>query len=117
MSRQQSLFSTVIILLIALYFFPILINHWIVTIAKAIPSAFTLGITTVLLYKALRYPRGTTFTFLGLAQLAALSYITYLLVINNTYWVIVPLMLSAIIAAPRFSRFLWNKLGVDKYYQ
>jgi len=117
MSRQISLVTTAIALVIALFLFQFLIDHWLITIAKAIPSAFTLGITTVLIYKALRYPRGTAFTLLGLLKISAVGYLIYIFVGNNTYWAIIPVLVAAITIGPRSSKFLWRKLDVDRYYR
>ena len=117
MSRQISLIATVIALVIALFIFPFLIQHWLITIARAIPSAFTLGISTVLIYKALRYPRGTAFTLLGLLKLSTVGYLIYILIGNNTYWAIIPVLVAAITIGPRTSKYLWRKLDVDRYYR
>ncbi len=116
MNRRLALFITVIGLSSSLLLFPILINHWVITIAKAIPSAFTLGITTVLLYKALRYPRGSLFTLIGLTLLLSVGYLVFLSITNSNYWGIAAILIASILAGPRTSRYLWKVLGVDQYY-
>ena len=117
MSSKFAVFLTVIALICLQAFFPILIDHWVVTIAKALPSFFTLGVSTVLLYKAFRYPRGTLFTVFGCIQIALVAWLIWFLFKVDWAWISLPLLLAAIVFGPKSARASWKWFGVDKYYQ
>ncbi len=117
MSTKLTLFFTVASLLALVLAFPILLDHWVITIAKTIPSFFTLGISTVLLYKAFRYPKGTIFTFVGLALLALTGWIVFKVIDVGIAWASVPILIAAIVFGPRFTKALWKWLDVDSYYK
>ncbi len=117
MSALLSAALTVLALIALLAGFPILIDYWIVVIAKAIPSAFTLGVTTVLLYKAFRYPRGTLFTILGIAQLLIIAWLIKLVISANIYWLLIPIILASLVVGPKSAKWFWKILDVDRYYK
>ena len=117
MSTKLTLFLTVASLLALVLGFPILLDHWVITIAKTIPSFFTLGISTVLLYKAFRYPRGTIFTFIGLAQLVLTGWIVLRLIHVGLSWASIPILIAAMVFGPRSAKALWKYLDVDSYYR
>ncbi len=117
MKRQAASILTVLALSLLLLKFPVLVEHWIIVIAKAIPSAFTLGMSTVLIYKGLRYPRGSIFTLLGLLQILFVGWIIWLTIQSQIAWLSVPILIGAIVMAPQSAKATWKWLKVDKYYQ
>ena len=117
MSTKLTLILTVTSLLALVLAFPILLDHWAITIGKTIPSFFTLGISTVLLYKAFRYPRGTIFTFIGLAQLVLTGWIVLRLIHVGLAWASIPILIAAMVFGPRSAKALWKCLDVDIYYR
>ena len=117
MRREVAGVLTVGSLVALLASFPLLIQFWVVTIAKAIPSAFTLGMATVILYKGFRYPRGTAFTAVGLIQISLIGWIIFSVHQEGLTWLAVPICIAAIVVAPQSARRTWKLLRVDKYYQ
>ena len=117
MGPRVSIFLTVIGLIALQAAFPFLIDHWLITIAKSLPSFFSLGLTTVLLYKAFRYPRGTGFTIVGLLQIALSVWALWMLYINNLTWLAIPLVFAALVFGPRSARATWILFDVDRYYR
>ncbi len=116
MPRKAAIVGMIVCLLCLQIGFPILFDHWVITIGKALPSFFTLGLTTVLIYKALRYPRGTAFTFFGLAQITLSIFLAWKLFNLGFAWVSLLIILTAIVFAPKSAKFTWRRFGVDKYY-
>ena len=116
MGPRTTTFFTVISLIFLQIFFPLLLQHWLFTIAEALPSFFTLGITTFLLYKSYRYPRGTIFSILGLSQIAFTSWVVFYFWKSGLILIAIPILLAAIFFAPRSAKLTWNWLGVDRYY-
>ena len=117
MSRQLAAFLTVLSLIGLISAFPLLINYWILIIIKAIPSAFTLGMSTVLLYKAFRYPRGSAFTLLGLAQIFLFGWILWKIYLSGYIYIAIPILIACIFLAPQSARKTWKWIGVDRYYK
>ena len=116
MGPRASTVLTAISLICLQVFFPVLVSHWVITIAKALPSFFTLGITTFLLYKLFRYPRGAVFTVLGIAQLAFTFWLGFYLWNAGLPILIIPVFLAAIVFGPKSAKATWKFLGVDRYY-
>ena len=116
MHPRAAIFLTVIFLVCLQVAFPMLLEHWVITIGKALPSFFTLGVSTVLLYKALRYPRGTAFTFFGLVQIAFSSLLVWKFFQLDLAWISLLIILGAIVFGPKSARTTWRWFGVDRYY-
>ncbi len=117
MNRKLSILFTALVLIGLMASFHFLIEHWVVTISKAIPSAFTLGMTTVLVYKSLRYPRGTVFTLFGLLQIGLILWIGLVAIETGLTWILLPLSIAVFVFAPKSAKASWKWFGVDRYYQ
>ena len=117
MSANLAAVLTAISLIALMAGFPVLIDHWVVTIAKTLPSFFTLGTATVLLYKAFRYPRGTIFTFIGLAQIGVTGWLVWEMIQRGLAWVSLPILVAAIVFGPKSAKASWKWLDVDRYYK
>ncbi len=115
-AKAASIF-TVIALLCLMAVFPALRELWIVVIVKALPSFFTLGLSTVILYKAFRYPRGTAFTLLGLVQIGFMGWLLWLAIQASYIWLLIPILIAAILVGPRSAKATWKWLDVDRYYR
>lgn len=117
MSSKASAALTAIVLLILVVSVPVLRELWIIVILKALPSFFTLGLTTVILYKAFRYPRGTIFSLLSLLQLLIALWLIWLSFKSGLAWLGITILFTSLIVGQKSSKVLWTKLGVDKYYR
>ena len=117
MRAKAAAIFTVIALLCLIAVFPALRELWIIVIVKALPSFFSLGLSTVILYKAFRYPRGTAFTLLGLAQLAFTGWLAWIAIQAGSTWLLIPILIAAIIVGPKSGKACWKWLDVDRYYK
>tara|TARA_B100000959_G_scaffold11861_1_gene11822 strand:- start:1565 stop:2011 length:447 start_codon:yes stop_codon:yes gene_type:complete len=130
MSRQVAAVLTVISLIallvanpelssVPLYGDTSLLQFWVANIAKAMPPAFTLGLCTVLLYKAWRYPRGTAFTVIGLLQLVFVGWLIWLTsqAGSGFIWLSLPILFAAAFVGPKSAKATWKLLDVDRYYR
>ncbi len=117
MNPKFAIGLTIISLVLLLVNFPLLVEFWIVVIGKAIPSAFTLGLSTVLLYKAFRYPRGTLFTLVGLLQLVGITWIAILAFKAKLFWLLFVIAIATIIISPKSAKATWKFFDVDRYYK